>query len=322
MKGTVALPFSCLIWQAAKQCLGWLKHKRAAMNKSLSLMLLLLGAPLIPGAALAQAASPAVYSSTQRDQDETTSRHMVETVLKTSYTDNEQYVRWKQAICPHVSGLAPAAALVIERRVRAVATQVGAPVDPSTACVPNISIIATTDPQASLLSIAKTSPYLVLGGDQQSTVRYPVQAWYATWKTNYKGVKTIDIPDRISGTTQTYTPSNLSRLGTGRKPEMATVTVLADTKVLIGMTLGELADYMALLTLTQTAQYGACQPVETIANLMVPACPAANKPHKLSHADIALLTALYEVADEQEQLQKSRIIGGMRRSLEKQFGKD
>ncbi len=293
---------------------------RAVVNKNLALTFLLLMPPVLAGGALAD--TPAqVYSDAQRSKDDNAANQMVATVLATSFTDNEQYVRWKQPVCPHVSGLAPAAAQVIERRIRAVAAQVGAPVDRSD-CVANISIIATSDPQASLASIASASPYLVVGGDQKQTVRYPIEAWYATFKTNNKGVKAIDIPERISNTSQVYAPANLSRLRTGQKPEMAAVTVLVDTKKVIGMTLGELGDYVTLLTLAQTAQYGACIPVETIANLLVSDCAAAYKAHKLSHADIALLTGLYETGDAQEQLQKGRIAGAARRSLEAQFGKE
>ena len=39
------------------------------------------------------------------------------------------------------------------------------------------------------------------------------------------------------------------------------------------------------------------------------------------HVDIALLTGLYQVPDQPELLQKQRIVGAMRRSLEQQFGK-
>ncbi len=289
------------------------------MRNTLLLTALLLGAPLLAGAQAI--AAEAVYSDAQRSLDETASSRMVQTVLATSFTDNEQYVRWQQPICPHVSGLAPAAAQVIESRIRAVAAKVGAPVESREPCVPNISIIVSSDPQASLLSIFNASPYLVVGGDQKQVVRYPVEAWYATLKTNYKGVKTIDIPERIANTSQTNTPANLTRLRTGQKPEMAAVTILANTKALIGMQLGELADYVTLLSLAQTAQYGACQPVETIANLFVQGCAAANVSHKLSRIDMALLRGLYEAPDGQEQVQ-ARVVGAMRRSLEKQFGKE
>jgi hypothetical protein len=97
--------------------------------------------------------------------------------------------------------------------------------------------------------------------------------------------------------------------------------VLVDTKAATGMTLGELSDYLAFMTLSQASQYGACLPLETISNLMTSGCGADDTAHRLSHADIALLTALYEVPDEPELLQKQRIVGAMRRSLEKQYGK-
>jgi hypothetical protein len=88
------------------------------------------------------------------------------------------------------------------------------------------------------------------------------------------------------------------------------------------MSLGELGDYLALMTLAQAGQYGACQPMPTIANLMLKGCDPGDRTHGLSHVDIALLTGLYEVPDSPEKLQKQRIVGAMRRSLERQFGKD
>ena len=56
---------------------------------------------------------------------------------------------------------------------------------------------------------------------------------------------------------------------------------------------------------------------------VVPGNPIAMMlPPGASDADIALLTALYQVPDIPEKLQKQRIVGAMRRSLEQQFGSD
>ena len=296
------------------------------MKKTLALSLLLSG--LISSAALAQAPAPqieTIYSDAQRAQDLTASQHMVDLMLAPSFSIDGQYARWKQPVCPHVYGLNPITAWFVEHRIREVAAMVGAPVDRNDPCIANIGIIFTAEPQASLLSIAAKRPFLLEGGAQKLTVKYPVQAWYATWKIDYDGFKTIDIPWEITEPWRDSPPqvaANDSRLHTGQTAEMGAATVLVDTKAATGMTLGELSDYLAFMTLSQASQYGACLPMETISNLMTPGCGADDTAHRLSHADIALLTALYEVPDEPELLQKQRIVGAMRRSLEKQFGRE
>jgi hypothetical protein len=250
---------------------------------------------------------------------------MVETMLAPSFSIDDQYARWKQPVCPHVYGLTPVAAYVVERRIRDVAAQVGAPVDRQDPCIPNIGIIFSAQPQASLMSIATARPFLVQGGSQKPEMRYPVQAWYATFKTDYDGFKTIDIPWEITEPWRDAPPqvaANVSRLHTGQTAEMAAATVLVDSKAVTGMTLGEIGDYLALMTLAQASQYGACQPMATIANLMLKGCDPADATRDLSHVDVALLTALYQVPDIPEKLQKQRIVGAMRRSLERQFGSE
>lgn len=165
------------------------------MKKSAALMFLLLGM----GTAWAQPA-PApgepetIYSQAQRQKDISASRWIVDSLLRPSFSIDNVYARWKLPICPHVYGLRPVAAWQIERRIRAVAEMVGAPLDRDDPCAPNIGIVFTPDPQASLNSIAGKAPLLVQGGNQRLTVRYPVQAWYASFAVSNNGHRMIDIP--------------------------------------------------------------------------------------------------------------------------------
>jgi len=298
------------------------------MQKTLALTVLLLATPLGLGAASGQiqltAPPETIYSDAQREIDLDHSRRVVETMLAPSFSIDDQYARWKRPVCPHVYGLTPVAAWQVEHRIREVAAMVGAPVDHADPCIANIGIIFTAQPQASLLSINNAQPYLLEGGSQKLTVRYPVEAWYATFRVDYNGFKNIDIPwDKITPPLDDppHIAANDSRLHTGLTAEMGAATVLIDSAAVTGMTLGELGDYLALMTLSQASQYGTCQPLPTISNLMLKGCAAGDTPHSLSHVDIALLTALYQVPDIPELLQKQRIVGAMRRSLEKQYGK-
>jgi len=124
---------------------------------------------------LAQGVVETIYSDAQRQKDLTASQQTVETMLAPSFSIDGQYARWKQPVCPHVYGLTQVAAWQIEHRIREVAAQVGAPVDRADSCIPNIGIIFTVQPQASLLSIADKRPFLLQGGSQKLIVRYPAR---------------------------------------------------------------------------------------------------------------------------------------------------
>jgi hypothetical protein len=75
---------------------------------------------------------------------------------------------------------------------------------------------------------------------------------------------------------------------------MATATVVVDNSKIVGMPLGAVADYIAMLALSQTQAFETCQPLSSIVNLMTPGCDA--KPSELSESDTAYLKALYKVS--------------------------
>lgn len=282
-----------------------------------------------------------VYSNAQREKDLTVSQEMVGTMLAQSFSLENQYARWKDPVCPHVYGLTPVAAWLVERRIREVAQLVGAPVNRNDPCDVNIGVYFTSQPQVSLESISAASPLLIQGGSQKRQMKFPVQAWYTSIMTDYDGAKYIDIPFDVSNPASdcilSYNPSgggssgtcampyvkaNDSRLHTGLTTQMAETIVLVDSNAVMGMSLSDLSDYLAFMTLAQSSQTGVCEKFSTIANMMLKNCGDQDTPHRLSHIDIALLTALYQIPDSPEVLQKQRIVGAMRRSLEAQYGRD
>jgi len=283
-------------------------------------------AMMLARAALAQAPKPpvtgepeTVYSDAQRQKDISASRWIVDSLLRPSFSIDNVYARWKLPVCPHVYGLRPVAAWLIEHRIRAVAAMVGAPLDRDDPCVPNIGIVFTPDPQASLNSIADRAPLLIEGGNQKLMVRYPVQAWYASFAVSNNGHRIIDIPWEMMTPPLDGPPTMLAvdstRLSTGVHAEMATATVLVDSKAATGKTTGELADYLAMMVLGQAGQYGKCLETASITNLMLD-CGPENTTHALSHIDIALLKGLYQMPLEPELLQKPRLLAIVRRTLE------
>jgi len=263
-----------------------------------------------------------VTSAAQRARDDDTAHRFVQSVLAQSPTMENQYAKWKAPVCPHVYGLTPVAAYVVEHRIKEVASQVGAPVDHKDPCIPNIGIIVTADPQKSLDSLATVAPYLVASSSRRTKVEHPVEIWYASMLRDYNGKLNFDQSWEDAGLDgPPMVPAQLSRLSTGQTAEMGAATVLVNAQAVTGLSLGALADYIALQTLAQNQVTDRCQNVPSITNLLLPGCDAANHTDQLSDLDLALLTGLYAAPERPELLQRQRIIGAMKRALEAQHGR-
>ena len=276
----------------------------------------------LPGMALAQAPAPpdepeTIYSDAQRLKDELLSRKFVQSLLSPSYTLEGQFSRWKTPVCPHVVGMAPAAAVVVERRLREVAQQIGAPLNRKDPCLPNIEIFVTPEPQATLDDI-KTKDFLLLASAPMKlmTLRYPVQAFYYGYYRDFNGRVFLDMDWEFYLDEPPHVHANDTRLKTGIKAEMGVATIIVDTRAVTGLTLGTLSDYLALMALAQTPATGRCQPAPSIANLFLTDCDTDLHADGLSDADLAMLTALYETPEQPEKLQWQRMGGNMRRNLE------
>ena len=132
---------------------------------SMNVRALVMVGALLARPALAQSPPPlisrepeTVYSDAQRAKDALLSLKFVQSLLQPSGNLEGQFARWKIPICPHVAGMAPAAAFVIERRIRDIAQQVGAPLDRRDPCKTNIAIFVTAEPQATSISSAAAAP--------------------------------------------------------------------------------------------------------------------------------------------------------------------
>ncbi len=284
---------------------------------------ILAGALGLSGAALAQAPAPSepetIYSDAERQKDELLSRKFVQSLLKPSYILDGQFTRWKAPVCPHIVGLAPLDAYVVERRIRDVAQQISAPLDRHDPCTPNIVIFVTSQPQALLDAIAAKEFLLAAGTRSRDrlTVSYPVQPWYFGSYRDFNGKLWLDMDCELYlDDCPPHVSANDTRLRSGIQAEMNAATILVDSRYIVGMTLGSLGDYLALMALAQTPATGRCQPAPSIANLFIKDCEADLHVANLSDADLAMLTALYETPEDMEKLQMMRLIGNMRRNLE------
>src|SRR5450432_3211055 len=103
--------------------------------------------------------------------------------------------RWEDGICPVTVGLRPEFVKFINRRLKEIAAQVGAPVNGKTGCGPNIAIVFTTTPQALVGNVQKKHPILLGYYDNSAqleklaTVVRPIQAWYMTATRDVQGLQ-------------------------------------------------------------------------------------------------------------------------------------
>ena len=214
--------------------------------------------------------------------------------------------RWKTGICPLTIGLSARFNLFITQRIIRVAMMAGTPLDSREPCRPNVLILATPQPQA-LLDFVRAKRPALLGfhyrsqAERISTMRLPIQAWYSTATEDFDGLITADLPSgalgygvmdplgiqqvRVSG----------SRTGDGLKSEFTTAIILVDTSKIAGHEIGTLADYVAMLALSQAQSYDVCRDVPTITNLMASGCADGMKPDGLTDIDATYLRGLYKM---------------------------
>jgi hypothetical protein len=153
----------------------------------------------VSGAAAQPAALPTEHVTViaPKDAPRQVLDHFVQSFTTRSYLTGKTG-RWENGICPVTRGLAPKFAAFVTARVRAVAAQVGAPVDKNPSCRPNIEIVFTTTPQAMADGLRKDHK-IYLGyaegpgqADKLAVITHPIQAWYLTATKDLDGDVEVD----------------------------------------------------------------------------------------------------------------------------------
>lgn len=259
--------------------------------------------------------------------------------------------RWRARICPIAYGIPAAYSKFVVQRVREVARLVGARTDADEKCRGNIQIVFTTRPQALLDNIRSKHPnhlgyYDTAAEAREMTVlKRPVHAFYATRTADLRGNSELDtkrrqgitltmpappssgaLTESSTGTTTMNLPgaSGLSgtgsRLGDGLTSEFHHIVIVVDTVKVISLEMGTLADYIAMLALSQPQNFDACQDLPSITNLLVtPACAAENMTVAMSAHDLAYLDGLYKMnLAGSVNMQRSQIGYQMKQTQEKE----
>jgi hypothetical protein len=228
-----------------------------------------------------------------------------------------QLARWSDAICPVTLGLSPAMNAFVSARVAALAAEVGAPVAKRAGCRPNVEILFTDQPQTLVKRVArKQSAFLGYHDASQTaslvTFSRPIQAWYLTGTQNNKGQRSVDVSEGKAaselGVTQTngglqaleqmaQTPEGCADSHFTRclSSLFVNVLIVADQNALSGRQIGPVADYVAMLALTQPRSFDGCDALPSILDLLSTKCGDRSEPDGVTDNDVAYLRALYRV---------------------------
>jgi hypothetical protein len=97
------------------------------------------------------------------------------------------------------------------------------------------------------------------------------------------------------------------RLRDGVTSELHHVIIVAEPGKLLDYDVGELADYIAMLSLTQLASLDVCQPLPSIVNLLVKDC--AGQASALTENDLPYLKGLYKMSPDRNARSQADQIG-------------
>ncbi|HZQ40767.1 MAG TPA: hypothetical protein VFA87_08235 [Rhizomicrobium sp.] len=253
--------------------------------------------------------------------------------------------RWESGICPVTVGQPPALSSLVTDRVKDIAASVGAPISSLQPCMPNIQIVFTTTPQALLDDVRAHDPdylgYAETGSQREklATVTRPAQAWYSTETIDMSGGRKVDSARQVgAGITMKnigaaampfsmgvnrdpiYLPNASYAKVTGNHINSAVrsgfnhVLIVVDSSKLAGRKFNPLADYIAMLALTQLSSPDACQELPSIVNMLAADCDQAMD--GMTVTDLTYLRALYKMdADKNLVSQQNEIADRMQQAL-------
>jgi hypothetical protein len=207
--------------------------------------------------------------------------------------------RWAgglRSICPKTVGLTPGLTAFVTARVRALATYVGAPVQSDPNCKSNVEILFTNDPPQIMDEVTKwaTKPSLQnkYSGRTRNLIKFTsdhtIQGWYLVGggllNTTMENLN-LDLWPLWPQITQNYLR--------GPATSICFIILVVDFTKVVGYSIGPLADYLAMLSLTVAQSPDHCDPLPSILDLMSSSCGTREKPTAITAGDLAFLKALY-----------------------------
>jgi hypothetical protein len=209
--------------------------------------------------------------------------------------------RWRggrpETICPLTVGLDAAYNSFVSARLRALARYVGAPVQPDSHCDENVQIVFTTEPDKLMDEIVHRAAGRFgvkldhqIKREEAASNGHPVQGWYLT---SPGGGNVLNADPKFLRSVELQPMWPRVILGGCCSGGVVGAIFIIDTTKVAGYTIGSIADYISMLTLSPVENPDHCVPLPSILDLMAPSCGAKEKPAGVTAGDVAFLKALY-----------------------------
>ena len=280
--------------------IGWLATARADI-----------ASPEIPDVTVTTPAPPTDQELAGPGLYEFIVHHATVRFVNTGTTGN--LARWRggrQSICPLTEGLTPEYNAFVTARLRALAAYVGAPVQSDPQCKSNVQILFTNNPQAKMDAIIKWATVYFRNrytGGTRDLIEFrsdhAIQGWYMTTSggaivlTTDVALVGLDVLPVWPQITQNYSAiaATGTRLGggSGSGSGIGIVILVVDTTKVVGYSMGAIADYLGMLTLSVVQSPDHCDPLPSILDLMSSSCGTREMPTAITAGDLAFLKALY-----------------------------
>lgn len=217
---------------------------------------------------------------------------------------NDSLVRWDVPICPLVAGLPRASGEFILFRITQIAATAGAPMA-GERCKVNFFVVVTPQPDELLKLWLRRDPHMydtTMGMPHIRTFMRsprPIRCWYNTEFHSGDGTAINADTLGMPGTGIQMAPVPVNSTGSASRLQYTTVQTLSSVIIVVDMnrarelTLGQLADYVALVGLAEIHLDGDVGTTQTILRLFR---DSSNPPQELSEWDHAFLYSLYNTS--------------------------
>src|SRR4051812_360438 len=226
-------------------------------------------------------------------------RRQIETfVSEVTRADGDYIGRWDVMTCPLAAGLSDAQAEYLRHRLVEIQDQVRKrTASPAIACKPNLFIIFSEDPDGVLAEWKERDPGMFRWKTREGVSRYagsgPVRVWHNATEEPSEG----DPTTMFTGGGKVMTSGRLlgSRIQASVAENIHAVVVLVDARGTRGLTVAQLSDYIAMVSLAKINLDAKLDGIDTILQLFADPRPP-NVPQALTAWDFAFLHGLYRIS--------------------------
>jgi hypothetical protein len=229
----------------------------------------------------------------------------------------ESLLRWEDAVCPTVEGMIQPAGEFVLRRLSELARESGVPLAKENCKHPNLFIVVAKNPETFLKLLWRSHPTMYDTARGIAPVRgfieksRPIRVWYNVGS----GALSNEIPGLLTASVDAglgavdYPIVREPSSGAGFRlmihlRKIGTALVVIDPAQVAQLSIGQFADYIAMLSFVEVNQDADLGTNSTILNLF--ATSSAAPPLEVTRWDKALLRALY-MSEHGSQVQTSQM---------------